>query len=1008
MAGDFFQPNLFVSRRPWRAAAAAVLTCGFFAAVRGQAAPPAPAAPAAPAPAAPSAPAAPDPSALFNTAVGSFDRGDYQGAVSAINDLIKQIPSDLPPADKIKLNLQLEPLYFTLGAAYFNLKQYSSAITALKDYLTRYPHGARVADATFSLGQANFFNKDYDAAAQVFATLENVPALREQALMLEGLSYKENKQDPKAVAAFEKLLANGIRSPASARGAMQLVLLYSQLKEPDKALKMLSTVQANIDQVENVVELNAIALQQGDAYLGAGSNREALACYRVVRTREQVVAIEHDRIAALQKRLEANKAAMRANPREAAQYFLGNKQLQDSIAEDQGLVDAFEKQPAIYPKVLYRIARAFTQMQHPWESIIAYQDSYDRSPDPADREPALFGLITAYADVNQAAVARADCNQYLKDYPQGPNAFTVGFLLGATALQENDPKSAETFFGRMLSEQPGSTLREEMRFLLANAKFAQGNYDGAKAEYSHYLQDFPQGVHAEECVFRTALGELFAGDYDNATPAFVAYLKKYPTGDFASDAKYRLAVCKYAAEKYDEVILDTRSWVKQYSGAAEEGEVQSLLGDALAGTGKPDEALAAYQASVKTATTDEVISYSLTEAGKILQKKGDWAADAAMYQQFADTHPDSPIVVAAISQIGRAKAKEGKADEAKRYLANTLSKYIDDCHRDSVEQILDQLAQLCVRKKPAAVAVDASASASPATSASLGASPSPDASAVAVAAPSPTPEATPALDPGAELDELLGASLKDRSPTAEARILYAKAELAKMRRQPAEADRNLLTIAARFKPDVLSATILGQVGDVLVAHGKPDEAQPFYQFLMDTFPKSDNLDFAYAGLGEIAYQKKQYDKALTLFQEGTDKIAANQKVKDLTVGQAKTLLALGKYPEAKKIFEQAASVREWRGETTAQCVYSLGEVEAKQGHWAEANAYYQRVFVAYQRFAPWVAKAYLGSADSLEKLGKKEDAIKTYQEMLRNPKLNEMDEATEARQRLQALGGTAS
>ena len=37
-------------------------------------------------------------------------------------------------------------------------------------------------------------------------------------------------------------------------------------------------------------------------------------------------------------------------------------------------------------------------------------------------------------------------------------------------------------------------------------------------------------------------------------------------------------------------------------------------------------------------------------------------------------------------------------------------------------------------------------------------------------------------------------------------------------------------------------------------------------------------------------------------------------------------------------------------------------------------------------------------------LGKKEEAIKTYQEMLSNPKLTDFTESTQARQRLQALG----
>ena len=211
----------------------------------------------------------------------------------------------------------------------------------------------------------------------------------------------------------------------------------------------------------------------------------------------------------------------------------------------------------------------------------------------------------------------------------------------------------------------------------------------------------------------------------------------------------------------------------------------------------------------------------------------------------------------------------------------------------------------------------------------------------------------------------------DRTPTAQARVLYAKAELAKLRRQPAEQERNLLTIAAKFKPDILPATILGQVGDALLSKGKLDQAAPYYQFLMETYPKNDNVDFAYAGLGEIAFQKKQYQKALEYFKDGTDKIAANLKLKDLTVGQGKALLALGKYDEAKKIFESSAAVREWRGETTAFCVYSLGEIEEKQGHWAEANAYYQRVYVAYQRFLPWVAKAYLGSAGSFRKARQK-------------------------------------
>ena len=158
------------------------------------------------------------------------------------------------------------------------------------------------------------------------------------------------------------------------------------------------------------------------------------------------------------------------------------------------------------------------------------------------------------------------------------------------------------------------------------------------------------------------------------------------------------------------------------------------------------------------------------------------------------------------------------------------------------------------------------------------------------------------------------------------------------------------------------------------------------------------------GLGEIALRKKKYDDALKLFNDGLDKSSAAIKLKDLTLGKASALLGLGRFADAKKLFEQVAATREWRGEATAASVFSLGEIEARQQHWAEANAYYQRVYVAYQRFLPWVAKAYLGSATSLEKLGKTQDAINTYRDMLRNQKLADLPETAEARKRLQALG----
>ena len=73
------------------------------------------------------------------------------------------------------------------------------------------------------------------------------------------------------------------------------------------------------------------------------------------------------------------------------------------------------------------------------------------------------------------------------------------------------------------------------------------------------------------------------------------------------------------------------------------------------------------------------------------------------------------------------------------------------------------------------------------------------------------------------------------------------------------------------------------------------------------------------------------------------------------------------------------------------------------GKFPEANAFYQRVFVAYQKYPAIQAKAYLRSGEAFEKLGKTPEAINTYTEMLNNPNLSSFPETSEAKQRLQQL-----
>jgi len=274
------------------------------------------------------------------------------------------------------------------------------------------------------------------------------------------------------------------------------------------------------------------------------------------------------------------------------------------------------------------------------------------------------------------------------------------------------------------------------------------------------------------------------------------------------------------------------------------------------------------------------------------------------------------------------------------------------------------------------------------------------------ASPAPPPPPSADSDPAQDLEDILTIPGLDSKPTAQSRILYAKAALARMQRRPRDEARILSDIAKKFKPEDLSPIVLGQVGDVLVQDGQEAQAVPFYNQLMDAYDQSSVVDFAYNGLAKIAYDQKDYLTANKYYSKALDKELAASKLKDITLGEAQTLLALNRPTEAQPLFEQVAGTRAWRGEATALSVFSLGEIQMALGKYAEANAYYQRVFVAYQKYPAIQAKAYLRSGEAFEKLGKIPEAIRTYQEMTnpdKNPNLVSYPEISDAKQRLEEL-----
>jgi len=941
---------------------------------------------------------------LWKDAQSAFAAGNYAQAATSLGTIITTsgvITGSVNGAAPVPLTPKqqwLEPVFFMLGASYFNAKDWPNAIASFKTYQQLFPRSRRLAQVDFSLGEANLLGGHPDDAIAVFKLLLANPDYHVKAVVFLVECYKQTKQPANSISLLESERSQPNLDPDFlVKLDAMLLPLYLDAGTQDKALQILEQMDAEIAHVQDVSLFDALAIRLGDLLLDKNDIATALACYRRVRDNDQIIVLQNQQIDTLQKRRAANLASIQANPLNSDQLQLENKEIDGLIAKDQQILTKYRTLPPVLPPLFLRIARAYSAEKSLWEAAVVYRELLRRWPHCPDAESALYGTIVVFDRLKQTDRGLDLCQSYLTQYPNGKYANSVGFLRGAMAYDAQDYDKAAAYFEDCLAKQPNNPRREQIEVILGDINLQLGQFDKAIACYQQYEKDFPSGQLLEKAAYRSALALLFEGKSDDAGQSIAAYLQKYPNGAYVADAEYRLAVIEFASKDYDQVLADCKSWLKKHGNDGPLAEVLSLMGDCYESENKHDEAVSAYIKSYKAAHTKEVLNYSIMAAAKILQKQAKWADIAAMFTEFVKNNPDHPTVVSAIFWIGRADIKLGKVEEGKQYMADTAKQYLNDPSREAVDEIITQLAQLYAHKHyaPAAPPV-------PTPPAPVGGTA--PAAAVTAVPPIPAPApAPPEPDPATALTDILTSPDLDAKPTARARILFAKAELARLQRKPEIEAQILLSVAKDYKPEDLSPILLGQVGDCLLQNGQPDQAVPFYNQLMDIYDKSPLVDYAYNGLGQVAFAQKDYKMADHYFSKALDQGLAASKLKEITLGEAQTLLALNRPAEAKPLFEEVASNRAWRGEATALSVYYLGDIQMDQGKFAEANAYYQRVFVAYQKFPSIQAKAYLKSGEVFEKLGKNPEAINTYTEMLNNPNLSVFPEAAEAKQRLQQL-----
>ena len=898
---------------------------------------------------------------LYKEAFNLFQEAKYQDALAKIE------------AIKAKVNRPFEKVVFVEGACYFNMNDFPKAIAALELYVSSFPEGESFNPVRMALGRAYIANKEPDKGIEVLKKVAaEAPDFLAEAGVVIAEHLRKSDKAGEALQILEKVLAGGIQSPFAIQAAMLSADILVAQGEVDKASAMMEKVRTVASGGENVAQMNNISLKLGDQMLERKSFREALAAYQMVRRQSEISRMQKERLALIEQSL--------ANPGKGP--IPGSKEeLTARLETEKALLEEIEKRPDYDASLYYRLGRCYFEMGRFWESLLAFEVIVNEFKTFPQRDRALFGMIIANGQLKRVQQARALCETYIGDFPDGANLGEVSEMYGMQAYNVGDLAGAEQSFDKALGFPKAD--KERLLFLRATVLFEMQRFEDARTCLELLLQANAQSAYKDDAQYRIALSYFYQNDFKSVTSALRKYIEENPKGQYIIDAKYRLAFIKFQGREVDAAMKDLEALVAEAPNDQNIGQVYALLGDGYNQKQDYAKALENFAAAVDKAKTPDVLNYAMDNATDLYASENKWKELADMWQKYYETHKDDEAqALKAISWISRARVRENKPEEAVKLLAEAIKPKISSSGNEQVEVLVQQLCSLLAPKRRRK--------------------------------PDGTYDGPTFEEKEKELEALIKPDDSAMNGTAQMRILFARAWLARLMKEPEKAEKLFAIIIEVAKPEDLSPLLLATVGDNARNKGDLEKASGCYERLRSLFPDSEFADAAPVGLAEIAFSKEEYDKALELFGEAIEKYAASSKLLDANLGKAKTLMALKKWEEAKKLYEQIANTREWRGEATAISLFQLGEIEFQQKNPGGAIPYYQRVFIAHQKWKPWVAKAYLQCAKAFLQLNRsaapperqysdRESAKLFLVQMTKRTDLEEQPEMKEARQLLSTL-----
>jgi TolA-binding protein len=942
-----------------------------------------------------------DPVASFERGQQLFDRGLYASAAHDLSDFRRTHPRHSAAAEALYLEIRAmqaldrteEAIRLTsvLQRQYPGHPQASTLLLSISEealargdrasariYLTRLrdhsdpdvsvPATMLLAQEAHRAGDTRAALRDYIDIVQSHPNRDEAPEAAYQA----GRLYLSRDQHENAVRALRRVVEQYPSSPYAEEAREPLAQAHMALDQPEQAAAVLA----------GATDLSARAhTLLGFAYLQTEQWTRSNRAFSQARQRGETSPVLAYGL--------GWTAYHQGNHAQAAEYF----------------AYAARGTHALARRAQFEAARNYQLADQLDAAREAYAAYVDQAPSANRADEALFEVGRLYYQRGAYDNAGQTMERLLRSYAGSEQRGQAHLVLGNVALQRNDMERAMEAFeeASALGAAPDS-IRDAIEFQQAWSLYESRQYREAANAFMRVYQSGRLDQRNEALFWA---GESFyqAENYPSARARLQRYIEAAPNGPSAPAARYTIAWSYFKQEQFANAAAAFERFLSTYDADTRipyRADAQLRLGDSYFAQGRYDDALGAYDAVSNTGR-----DYALFQMGEAYALQDRFEEAIESFDTLIDTFPESRWHPEALYRRGGVYFQMQEYDEARASYEQLLSMYPG---HPRVPRTQYGIGDAYFNMGNLDAAVDAYQTV-------LEAYPNSDvfsdaASSIQYAfVVQDNPDGAQAL-----IDDIAG---RIDDPERSDALRFRVAEATYQSGDTEAAMQQLRQFVRTAATDAYLPEAYFLLGRGYADQRQQQEAQTFFEQLIDSYPDHPRVPEAALRLGEMYEQDEQYSQAVNAYMRAGDHPEApTDVVARARYGEAMALLQQGRANDAEQLLRQIvraqdserlvasarlglARIAEENGsldeaqrlyrqvaeadaddESEAEARYRLGRLLRQSGNPNQAITELERIPALFSGYPSWIARSYLEQARAYEQLGQNGEAQRLYDRVI--------------------------